>query len=293
MALDWDILNEDCADITDWTDGDSGGGETTQVTFDSKSCFKMAIPASPAGDAYAFRYRALTIPDTFTCEYALYMEDVNGYGSQIEFHTTSGHMYMFIIYNHAVACYTSTTNPVLYNAFCIPCVVASPPPTGDEVTTFMDRWQTIRIVVKASRKVDVWVNNKCYIADLACSVTTTAPYYNQIYVYNYSTASEEATTTYYDWIKIDTTPEGQSTSSPVVIAGQPMRVQLAHNANWEYTAGGDHAFAPVPKYRVWNKDVNGNAYQCGIPYVATDNTNASKTRVWDGSAVKSLSKLPT
>lgn len=34
------IDNEDMADITDWTDGDFGG-ESTQVTFDSKSCMRL------------------------------------------------------------------------------------------------------------------------------------------------------------------------------------------------------------------------------------------------------------
>lgn len=42
------FLNEDCSDISDWTDGDTDTGESTQVTFDSKSCFKFNSGASTA-----------------------------------------------------------------------------------------------------------------------------------------------------------------------------------------------------------------------------------------------------
>ena len=47
-----DIDDEDMADITDWTDSDSGAGESTQVTFDGKSCMKLNAPTG-----YAYRYQ--------------------------------------------------------------------------------------------------------------------------------------------------------------------------------------------------------------------------------------------
>ena len=47
-------LNEDMADITDWTNIDSGNGVTTQETFDSKSCMKLTV-TSPAGTAHVSR----------------------------------------------------------------------------------------------------------------------------------------------------------------------------------------------------------------------------------------------
>lgn len=37
----WNLLNENCSDISGWIDLDTGSGESTQVTFDSKSCFKF------------------------------------------------------------------------------------------------------------------------------------------------------------------------------------------------------------------------------------------------------------
>lgn len=40
-----DLDDEDMADITDWTDSDSGTGDSSQATFDSKSCMKLATVA--------------------------------------------------------------------------------------------------------------------------------------------------------------------------------------------------------------------------------------------------------
>ena len=44
-----DIDNEDMSDITDWTDGDTGTGASTQETFDSKSCMKLTSGATLGG----------------------------------------------------------------------------------------------------------------------------------------------------------------------------------------------------------------------------------------------------
>jgi hypothetical protein len=41
-----DIDDEDLADITDWTDSDSGTGDSSQATFDSKSCMKLLTGAA-------------------------------------------------------------------------------------------------------------------------------------------------------------------------------------------------------------------------------------------------------
>jgi len=46
-----DIDNEDMADITDWTDSDSGTGVSTQETFDGKSCMKLLSGGTAGGVA--------------------------------------------------------------------------------------------------------------------------------------------------------------------------------------------------------------------------------------------------
>lgn len=62
----------DCSDLTGWTDGDTGNGESTQVTFDSKSCFKLDTHAHAANNK-ALRYKDVgTIGDTFVVEFSIY-----------------------------------------------------------------------------------------------------------------------------------------------------------------------------------------------------------------------------
>lgn len=43
------LIEEDCAVITDWADGDSGNGASTQVTYDSKSTFRF-LTTGVSGD---------------------------------------------------------------------------------------------------------------------------------------------------------------------------------------------------------------------------------------------------
>jgi len=50
-----DIDDEDMADITDWTDGDSGTGDSSQVTFDGKSCMKLYTGITNGGQAYRYQ----------------------------------------------------------------------------------------------------------------------------------------------------------------------------------------------------------------------------------------------
>jgi len=56
------IIDSDCSSLTGWTDDDAASGASTQVTFDSKSCFKLDVP-SGAGNI-AQRYYAFTPAST-------------------------------------------------------------------------------------------------------------------------------------------------------------------------------------------------------------------------------------
>jgi hypothetical protein len=53
-----DILDEDMAVITDWTDADVGSGVSSQATFDGKSCMKLLTGAA-SGTTVAARQRDL------------------------------------------------------------------------------------------------------------------------------------------------------------------------------------------------------------------------------------------
>lgn len=72
MALYPDLLDENCDDISDWTDGDYGGGVSEvspagQFRFDSNTRTEE--------NSYAYRYRTITSPpDKFTIETKIYCD---------------------------------------------------------------------------------------------------------------------------------------------------------------------------------------------------------------------------
>ena len=72
--MPWDILDEDCSDITDWTDGDVGDAVSSvnpagQFEFDSNT-------------GYALRIRDIgSFPNTFTYEIKLYCDLVGAYAN--------------------------------------------------------------------------------------------------------------------------------------------------------------------------------------------------------------------
>ena len=67
----WDLLDEDCSNISDWVDADNGGGASS---VDPAGQFKMAVAGAGAG-YYAHRHRDIgSYPDTFTVEVKLYYD---------------------------------------------------------------------------------------------------------------------------------------------------------------------------------------------------------------------------
>lgn len=289
--LDWDILNSDCDDLTGWTDGDTGTGVSTQETFDSRSTFKLSCPNADVSLAY--RYNAsVAFPDTFTFETTVYLSNTNGFGLDFGIYTTSGHRYQLTCYNYAVALRIATTNPQLLNAYVIPYDGVSPPPSGAEGTNLLGRWNTYRLVVNAGRVADVWVNDRCYIANQVCTATSATT--TQLDVF---TASSVAATPpglhYVDTMKVDTTPEAPLVKSAFRINGQDMTIRTAHKESWEYLGSGYHTWVDIPKLRIRATDGVGDEATCGVPLVAKTDTNASKIMIYDGSATKSLQKLPT
>jgi len=264
-ALDWDILNEDCAGIGDWTNNDAAFTSTTQMTFDSKSCFQFQALVPATAGTSANIYRAVTIPDTFTLEFDIYIDQWN---SSTEFmsyiYTTSKHRYGFGIDRGYISLYV--------NASWI----------NVDLPNIEDEWHVVRFVVKAGRKLDVWFGERCLLADYSCSFTSTAS--NLVSLRCYSDATTQSTT-YIDNYKIDTTPEAPITISPLKIHDEEIVTR------WRQPGG---SYLETDLMRMYMKvfgDAPGSGV-CGIPLVATGDTNASKVRVYDGSTVKSLMKLP-
>ncbi len=67
------ILDEDCSDITDWTDNDSNGA-STQETYDGRDTFKFTVAVAGAGRKAERYIDAGTIGTTYTIEIRTYFD---------------------------------------------------------------------------------------------------------------------------------------------------------------------------------------------------------------------------
>lgn len=78
-----DIDDEDMADITDWADGDGGTGDSSQVTFDSKSCMKLDSGASSGGANYSQRSQTFgALPARTVHSFSIYFDAIGPYNRQ-------------------------------------------------------------------------------------------------------------------------------------------------------------------------------------------------------------------
>jgi hypothetical protein len=72
-------LDEDMADITDWTNADAVNGASSQVTFDSKSCMKLDTGTAATGN-YANRWRDVgTFGNRVVVELSVYLDKAGDY----------------------------------------------------------------------------------------------------------------------------------------------------------------------------------------------------------------------
>ena len=267
MALDWDILNEDCADMSDWFNADTGGCTTTQVTFDGQSCFKFDCPATAADGDSAQLIRAVSFPDAgFTYEHKFYLDDANSNYFYVTIRTDpSKHYYRLFMKN------TSTPRVLGLR------VTDTRTTAYAEVEDLLDGWHTIRLVVKASRLTDVWLDDRLYLARVPVAATSALAVGMNIFTFSDHAADKVV---YTDYIKVDTTPEGATAASPLTVHGEKLVVR--------YRQSGVVPLATTDVLRM-----QGSGSVLGIPLVATDDTNASTVRIYDGAAVKALMQLPS
>ena len=78
----WDLLDEDCSDISDWIDEDHDTGVSE---VDPAGQFRFDTNAGAAGNAYAMRYRIINSPpDKFVVEIKTYFDSIGTHG-QIDY----------------------------------------------------------------------------------------------------------------------------------------------------------------------------------------------------------------
>ncbi len=78
----YDLLNEDCSDISDWVNDDRINSVSTQVSFDGKSCFKFDTNLYASGNYAKREYTVIGgLPDNYTIEMNLYFDSIASTGS--------------------------------------------------------------------------------------------------------------------------------------------------------------------------------------------------------------------
>ena len=78
-GVDWDLLDEDCFDISDWSDNDT---DTAVSEVSPAGQFRMDTNTGAAGNAKAWRKRALTdCPNTFTIKCRMYLDAIGTYAN--------------------------------------------------------------------------------------------------------------------------------------------------------------------------------------------------------------------
>jgi len=218
-------LDADCSSLTTWTDADAGSGASTQVTFDSKSCFKFLTTAS-SGDIAMRRKAMAEIGPDYTFETSIYFDEmgiaddtdhfeINIYNGRIKLRVRidSQAMYIYDGLNWQV---------VLENRFRErtderEAVTTLADETSEEMFTetdqeeywvtkacpiiIKDTWHTLKLAVKSSDPdneiVDVYVDDKLMGEYSCANKDTTNPGRIELAAYGDSTA----TIVYTDWIK--------------------------------------------------------------------------------------------
>lgn len=109
----WNLLNEDCTDISDWIDGDIG---TAVSEVSPAGQFRFDTNAGAAGNAYAYRYRTITSPpNKFVIEMKTYFDTLGTKGNndymRFDYHTDT---WKFIIFFASDGLFTVKAGGVEY-----------------------------------------------------------------------------------------------------------------------------------------------------------------------------------
>jgi hypothetical protein len=155
-----DLLDDDCSSLADWTIEDTGTGQTSQVTFDSRSCFKM--DAGPGGSWAQITSKHLgNFGDFATIEVTTYFDS-------LEATTGGGAFNLRIFENPRIIRFMFFSDGLYYHH----------PTYGlREVGTNLvqlSTWQTWTIILKKkivysteTRLADVWFNGDLVAEDLS------------------------------------------------------------------------------------------------------------------------------
>lgn len=195
VRADGTLFNDECTDISSWTDGDTGEAVSSQVTFDGKSCFKFDTVTSADTDDSAIRYKDFgsveAIGNTLVVSLSVYCDaigtDANSNFLRLKVERSDWRLDVRICSDGLLI-----HNGTAYNE------------VGTDVVT-QDVWQEITFRVDLSAGVasavcDVYKNNVLIASGFDCS--STGAYgdgYLEFRQYGYTTDNRIS---YVDWIKL-------------------------------------------------------------------------------------------
>jgi hypothetical protein len=269
-ALDWDLLNDDFSSVAAWTDDDTGSGESKQETFDGQGCLKLYVPSGHVGELAARTIATGAFTDyTFEMRFCI-DSDFSYFGSNI--YDTGATNYVA----------TLTVSPVRLRAR-IPDVGGVATYRYCDFDFNRGEWNKIRIV-KKSNKATIYVNDLLYLYDTDPRTVNSID--NSVYLYAVGDATNNQVI-YIDYARLDSTPEGISTS-PLSIGDQKIAIRYRQETdNVDYING-------VEALRMYGGvNLGDNKNVLSIPLVDTAHSLASKVRIKTASGTKALMKLPT
>jgi len=244
-GFSWDLLNEDCVDISDWVDNDVLSGQSTQTAFDGKSCFKFDT-GFPDDTCIASRYQNINVPDTYTVELNLYLDNVGSSDYERFRVIISNGTTRFIVRFGSDGLFVFDGS--IYNEVGTDLVV-------------QDTWQLWRFVVRGgdaeTATCDVYLNDELKASNVDCSFADAT---NQVKLTMYG-YNDGYNVGYVDYIKAGT---GSSTA------------WVEHEKDIaQYTGSTWDFYTPVEGWITWVKDEN--------KYYKFDGTNWSEDLGQEGT----------
>lgn len=178
-----DICDEDMADITDWTDSDSGTGDSSQVTFDNKSCMKLLTGIS-AGTSERRR-------------------DVGTFGNRV---VVSLNLYCDLIGTSGDGAYFQlelfTATKYIPISFCSNGLFISSTEVGTDIV-IQDSWQEWTFDVNwAALTLDVYLNQSLVASNVSCNLDQSMFSNGTVRLYQENgNGNTPNTLSYIDWFK--------------------------------------------------------------------------------------------
>jgi hypothetical protein len=284
----WDLTNQDC-DALDggWSSAVTGSGTVSLVIEDGRSCYKMYCPGSATSEARVTN-PSISWTTALTYEIVYKLADVNhmGFVSGLEFWGANNSDYFFSSWRE----FNTAINPypvVKINKY-----------GGTEISGYYDgsssSWHTARIVWN-NGYVTIWIDG-FLIHDRYNVGTTTAystPHQLGIYLICLTGHADANITVYIDNIKASSTAAEPDVVTPIKIQGQNIVSRIAQKGG-----AGWVAQSPLRYQKTNCKFSNNLIYE--IPLVDGGDADgvgadslASYVRIYDGTDVKALMKLPT